>query len=319
MSTQFEFDTEYSADAVEFCPIEGYQEWLLIGTYQLQKDESKVGRIALMEDTGKVADQYETSAVLDIKFSHQLYSNQAVFGAATSQGQFLLCGIENQRIQLMQELNVGSGLCLSLDWQNRVGGGDQVCISSSDGSIHLLGPSPTGFVVNSTYQGHGFEAWIAAFDYHNPSVFYSGGDDCLFKVWDKRMDSCSLTNKVHEAGVTTISSHPLVPHLLSTGSYDEQIRIWDSRQLRQPLSSIATGGGVWRLKWHPTDPSRLLAACMYNGFHLFDYNKETHSLEHKLEYMKHASIAYGADWSYRHENLIGTASFYDHYFTLWST
>ena len=30
-----QYDTEYSADAVEWCPLEGYQHVMLCGTYQL--------------------------------------------------------------------------------------------------------------------------------------------------------------------------------------------------------------------------------------------------------------------------------------------
>lgn len=36
-------DTEYSADSVEWCPHEGYQEVLLCGTYQLdQSNDAQV-------------------------------------------------------------------------------------------------------------------------------------------------------------------------------------------------------------------------------------------------------------------------------------
>ena len=31
----FEFDVVYSADSVEWCPVEGFQDILLCGTYQL--------------------------------------------------------------------------------------------------------------------------------------------------------------------------------------------------------------------------------------------------------------------------------------------
>uniref|UniRef100_A0A8D0DK23 Uncharacterized protein n=1 Tax=Salvator merianae TaxID=96440 RepID=A0A8D0DK23_SALMN len=36
-------DTEYSADAVEWCPVEGWHSVLVCGTYQLKKPDSKPG------------------------------------------------------------------------------------------------------------------------------------------------------------------------------------------------------------------------------------------------------------------------------------
>ena len=82
-----------------------------------------------------------------------------------------------------------------------------------------------------------------------------------------------LTFYRHDAGVCSISSHPTIQHLLVTGSYDENILVWDNRFMKVPVSEINTGGGVWRLKWHPSDPSRILAACMYNGFHFYTLNQ----------------------------------------------
>jgi diphthamide biosynthesis protein 7 len=121
----------------------------------------------------------------------------------------------------------------------------------------------------------------------------------------------------HEAGVCSIMDHPSQSNILATGSYDEKIRIWDKRSLIKPLSSHDTGGGVWRLKWHPIDHSRLLAACMYNGFHIFNVNMANYEVTHEQSFMEHASIAYGADW-HGYKDLIGTCSFYDHMFCIWS-
>lgn len=35
-------DTEYNADAVEWCPVEGWRSILVCGTYQLKRPDSKV-------------------------------------------------------------------------------------------------------------------------------------------------------------------------------------------------------------------------------------------------------------------------------------
>ena len=39
-----------------------------------------------------------------------------------------------------------------------------------------------------------------------------------------------------------------------------------ARNLEMWRVQVSTGGGVWRLKWHPSHATRLLAACMHNGF-----------------------------------------------------
>jgi diphthine methyl ester acylhydrolase len=172
--------------------------------------------------------------------------------------------------------------------------------------------------LNRSWHAHGFEAWIAAFDYHNTETIFTGGDDCLFKAWDLRSDLsvATLTSKKHDAGVCSISSHPLKEHILATGSYDENVRIWDTRYLRNPICTTITGGGVWRLKWHHEKDDILLAACMYNGFHVYKAAVGYNKLEEVGDYAEHKSIAYGADWS-RRNGLIGTCSFYDHQFHVW--
>lgn len=39
--THYTFDTEYSADSVEFCPVEPFQNVFAIGTYQVIKNEEQ--------------------------------------------------------------------------------------------------------------------------------------------------------------------------------------------------------------------------------------------------------------------------------------
>ena len=155
-------------------------------------------------------------------------------------------------------------------------------------------------------------------------MVYSGGDDCLLKGWDTRSECYKpiFVSKSHTMGVCAVQSSPLLEHVFASGSYDEQVHIWDSRSMRQPLTSCNVGGGVWRLKWHPTWDKYLLAACCHSGFHV---TKSQDKAEVVASYIKHESLAYGADWGRcsssdndgsLHE-VMATCSFYDHQLDLW--
>lgn len=96
------------------------------------------------------------------------------------------------------------------------------------------------------------------------------------------------------------------------------MRVWDIRQHKEALAKIDSGGGVWRLKWEPKRREMLLAACMYGGFAVLNWNKDSIDVLAKYD---HESIAYGADWCYdlslagsddaTTSNLIATCSFYN--------
>ncbi|KAI8901421.1 WD40-repeat-containing domain protein [Globomyces pollinis-pini] len=330
METNYSIDTEYSADSVEFCPIKGFQSYAVIGTYQVVENQpesgptERLGRLLLHEySEDKFPERYreETDAILDIKWCFQPLNDFPVMAQVTATGNTDIYKLENNSMTKIFTIsnNKQNVLNLSVDWKNRLSSSleHDLVISQSDGTISYLQLTPTGLITQQEGLGHSLEAWIAAFDYHNTTTIYSGADDCLFKGWDTRIgfDTPMFTNKVHEAGVCTISSHPNMPNILATGSYDEHVRIWDTRNIRQPLTSHSTGGGVWRIKWHPIDPSLLIAASMYNGFHILSYKEN--ELSNLMDYMKHKSIAYGVDWSYK-DPVIGTCSFYDHLFHLWS-
>ncbi len=100
--TVHSFDTEYSADAVEWCPAEGRTDLLAVGTYQVDKsDEEKFsadqrkGRIYLMRMRGdealEVAFRMETAAVLDMKWSPRgMDADLAVLAAVDAKGDLAL-------------------------------------------------------------------------------------------------------------------------------------------------------------------------------------------------------------------------------------
>ncbi|XP_014437550.1 diphthine methyltransferase [Tupaia chinensis] len=320
-------DTELTADAVAWCPLEGRRHVLACGAYQLREDgdepdgepRCRVGRLCLFtfKEDGAArplvqVQRRDTPAVLDMQWCHVLVAGQALLGVADASGSvrlFGLMGSEKSSYTLQPLCSAGReepSLALSLDWSTgkavRASGQPLRIISSdSRGKLCLLAVSEAGPGLQevATWQAHRFEAWIAAFNYWQTEVLYSGGDDGLLKGWDARAPCTPVfTSKRHAMGVCSIHNSPHQEHLLATGSYDEHVLLWDTRNLQQPLADVAVQGGVWRLKWHPSHPHLLLAACMHGGFKVLqsrvagDKQEMTVLMSQELP----NSLVYGADW-----------------------
>ena len=60
-------------------------------------------------------------------------------------------------------------------------------MSDSLGQISLVELCDSGPRLLRQWKAHNYESWIVALD-HNPSVVYSGGDDCRLCTWDTRLD-----------------------------------------------------------------------------------------------------------------------------------
>ncbi|KAJ1946978.1 hypothetical protein GGF37_000794 [Kickxella alabastrina] len=366
------FDPVLCSDSIEFYPFGDSQQRFLIGTYELVKNDSstqeapsseatRIGRIYVcdaIDKTDKANDpameiverqRIETSAVFDIKWSYSRVAGKELVGVACADGElsvysanaasdteFLspICSTEGPTSE--------GSMCCSLDWSNRLNTSDtpEIATSHSDGSMRMLQFAESRLQTLSQWQAHDAEAWITSFDYWNPAIVYSGGDDARLKGWDTRMnmdDPTPIFNlRKHEAGVCSIHPNFHRQFMLATGSYDDTVMVWDTRSMRRPLAETNVGGGVWRLKWHPTEPTQLLVGAMYNGFHILDVSVgglaplaaaelpegAAIAIETRTSFMEHGSIAYGADWCQTHADsskgwLVGTCSFYDHAVHLW--
>nr|XP_005005127.1 diphthine methyltransferase [Cavia porcellus] len=331
-------DTGLSADTVEWCPLEGCRRLLACGTYQLRGPESapegpgeevpvfeqpqvRLGRVYLYsfsEDDSEYplveVQRRNTSGVLDLKWCHILVAGCGVLAVADASGcvQLLRLVVSEESTPFLEpwsSLSLGEErLALSLDWSTGKRGrpSDQplkIISSDSKGQLHLLVLDEAGPRLQqvATWQAHHFEAWVAAFNYWQTEVVYSGGDDGFLKGWDIRTPgSCVFTSSSHTMGVCSIQSSLHHEHILATGSYDEHVLLWDTRNMKRPLADAHVHGGVWRLKWHPFHQDLLLAACMHQGFAILNCPEVTEKQEvtvlesHKMP----NSLVYGADWSW---------------------
>ncbi|OJT15835.1 Diphthine methyltransferase [Trametes pubescens] len=198
--------------------------------------------------------------------------------------------------------------------------------------------SSAGLTVADSWHAHDYEPWIAAWDYWNSNVVYSGGDDLKMKGWDIRQGGSSplFVNKRFDAGVTTIQSHPHIEHILAVGSYNNTVCIFDTRKPLVPLTEVDVGGGAWRVKWHPSAARKddLLVACMHDGCKVIkldfgageDPGAALSSSDRPWNVTKrfdeHTSMAYGVDWSFAKDRgdddtSVASCSFYDHTLHLW--
>ncbi|EGI62101.1 PREDICTED: diphthamide biosynthesis protein 7 [Acromyrmex echinatior] len=311
------FDTKFPADTVEWCPVEPYRNVLTCGTYELNKNEPNTkstyrqGQILLLRITNggelELLQQVCTSAILDMKWLHvtDIIETRILLAVVDSMGYLQIYQLKNdgKRIEFITKLKVNNEenvMALSLDWSRRNSPASDpiintnILVSDSAGHISRFTWGEAGDLTKDfTWPAHKFHAWIVAFDYCNPLIFYSGGDDNRFLCFDSRTGSHPVVeNKKHIAGVTSIHSKKF---LLATGSYDQNVRLWDKRNFARPISTLCLDGGVWRLKWDPFTHQYLLAACMHNGFKIINHDILSSVV---VNYKEHKGLSYGCDWSF---------------------
>lgn len=174
------FDTVYSADSVEWCPFDEYQNYFVVGTYELQENEKdsiatsssiRKGKIYLFcyekdNDELILCDTIETDAILDQKWFNEYLIT------TTSIGTVQTYKLNGKQLELINEFNLAEdetkdNLALSVD----VDAQKRTLISDSKGRITLANIDGT---IQRQWLAHDYEAWTCSFDFWNENVVYSG-------------------------------------------------------------------------------------------------------------------------------------------------
>ena len=356
--TIFSTDTILTADSVESNPI---SDVFACATYQLnegqvreektehstqraeeeanenrprQEGPTRVGSVSLYSfETAQnnspgisLVENIPTDGILDMKWS----SSGKLLMLANSNGGVSFCEYDEGKsstpnLKLKDSVCVDPSLiCMSVDWVYADSKESDLVACFTTGVVAMVDLDT--LKIKTQFQAHDYDAWVVAHDKWSPHILYSGGDDCKLKSWDLR--SCEKAvhvGKRHSMGVCSIQSNKHREYTLSTGSYDEHMLTWDTRNIRQPLGDVETGGGIWRLKWHPYRSDVILAACMHDGFKIYE-SQDMSSWQLVTAYSGHESLAYGADWCVSslnatpkklEDSVIATCSFYDHRLDVW--
>lgn len=197
------FDTIFSADSVEWCPVEPFRNLIACGTYQLTENEEKdgtarsdetsrrVGRIYMFRVTNggrlETLQQIDVPAVLDMKWMHAVANDDlkkillAVVNAVGCLQIYRLTGDDRDTtlLELIAERRVSDEddrvMALSLDWSTgRSVSNPRVVVSDSHGRVSRFTLRGGDIERDFSRRVHDYEAWIAAFDYWQTHSFYSG-------------------------------------------------------------------------------------------------------------------------------------------------
>jgi len=213
-------DTDFPADSVEFCPHPDASDIFVCGTYKLDQaqledtsDDDEQDRQSPSTMPGKqhrtgecllfrVDDQEQPlllqktplPAILDMKWCSLSPSVAPTLAIADSEGGITLHEYQRDESALNQVVTIPCAskdvLCLSLDWSSRLHPSTSLgslVVSLSNGSLALLrADDGGGMSVTDTWVAHDHEPWIAAWNYWDTNVIYSGGDDLKMKGWDIR-------------------------------------------------------------------------------------------------------------------------------------
>lgn len=147
MSLHHEVITTLNADCAEFCPWTPHQDWLAVGTYQLDEaDSSRYGRLYLYRMQCTLSPRLQQTASADMPgiFDVAWHQNgsQCSIAVALADGMVSLIMLEADEgcttslVPLCSCQAVSDAMAVSLDWASP--DSDTAVVSSSAGTLSVL-------------------------------------------------------------------------------------------------------------------------------------------------------------------------------------
>lgn len=191
----------------------------------------RLGRILLLSISAnelKVHQTIDTAAILDLKWCHNRINDKILLGAANAAKTLEIYTLDDETKLLNFVANYTFNnsnedqLLLSMDWSTgkHSDATPQIVVSDSKGNVNLFHLLENELILLKSWHAHEHESWIAAFNYWDTNIIFSGGDDSVLLKFDVRTGTKPIfKNKSHEAGVTCFHSNAEKEFIAVSGRY----------------------------------------------------------------------------------------------------
>jgi hypothetical protein len=198
----------------------------------------------------------------------------------------------------------------------------------------------------SIKKSHEYGLWSCMIKDMTGHIFFTGSEDSLFKMWDRRTDQKAVgVNRTHNASINSIQNflNDDNSNYIVTGSYDETLRIIDIRKFGECVYKKKLDCSIWDLNQlnFKGRGNLFLMACVYEGFNVFEFDPEKIILENNendssciknifsfalekeesiYKSLNHKTIVYGVDstnFQSDDELYVTSCSFYDNTISFW--
>jgi len=261
------------------------QNHLLVVSVRLPNEDTEIDARQYDDERGELGGYGGTQSKIQVKVrinhdgevnkARYMHQDDYIIGTKTTKGQVHVFHIRDHESSPVQPGPAQPDVrCLGhstegygLDWNALEKG--EIISSADDGTICSwnvadMKRDKEGLQPAFKLNGHDGVVGDVQWHKHHKDLFGSVGDDCIFKIWDKRSlskQSSIRRCKGHHKEINSLSFSPYVEFLLLTGGSDSLVKLWDFRKLDHPLH-IFEGhqNDIYKVEWSPFNKA-IAASC----------------------------------------------------------